>query len=148
MKNSSSPNRLAQPPTGRRRRWTAAGLALVLFGVLLAGVSCRKQGSDLKPADVDYYTCTMHPSVRQQSPKDKCPICGMDLVPVKKKPAAGGSTNGPGDHAAHGQPPAAKTGAGSDKPPNNFMVPLAPHQQIAFTYATITNKPHPPPTRT
>src|SRR5437899_3982884 len=89
MKNSPSPIRSAQPPTGRRRRWTAAGLALILLGALLASVSCRKQGTDLKPADVDYYTCTMHPSVRQQSPKDKCPICGMDLVPVKKKPAPG-----------------------------------------------------------
>ncbi len=141
MKNSSSPHRLAQPPTGRRRRWTAAGLALVLLGVLLASVSCRKQGSDLKPADVDYYTCTMHPSVRQQSPKDKCPICGMDLVPVKKKPASGGSTNGPGDHAAHGQPAAAKTEARSDEAPSEFMVPVARQQQIGVTYATITRKP-------
>jgi Cu(I)/Ag(I) efflux system membrane fusion protein len=37
------------------------------------------------PADgaVDHYTCSMHPSVHQQTP-GKCPICGMDLIPVTK----------------------------------------------------------------
>lgn len=30
------------------------------------------------------YTCSMHPSVRQDEPGD-CPICGMDLIPVKDK---------------------------------------------------------------
>ncbi len=140
MKNSSSPIRLAQPPLGRRHRWTAAGLALVLLGALVASVSCRKQGTDLKPADVDYYTCTMHPSVRQQSPKDKCPICGMDLVPVKKKPAPGAPAMDAGGHAAHGQPAAAKTEATSEEPPGEFMVPVARQQQIGVTYATITRK--------
>jgi membrane fusion protein, copper/silver efflux system len=30
---------------------------------------------------IHHYTCSMHPSVKQQAP-GKCPICGMDLVPV------------------------------------------------------------------
>lgn len=34
--------------------------------------------------EIDYYTCTMHPSVKQQQP-GTCPICAMDLVPVQKK---------------------------------------------------------------
>jgi Cu(I)/Ag(I) efflux system membrane fusion protein len=33
--------------------------------------------------EVDHYTCSMHPSVKQQMP-GKCPICGMDLIPVTK----------------------------------------------------------------
>jgi Cu(I)/Ag(I) efflux system membrane fusion protein len=33
--------------------------------------------------EIDHYTCSMHPSVRQQSP-GKCPICGMDLIAVTK----------------------------------------------------------------
>src|SRR5881396_601156 len=72
-----------------RARWTALSLALVTGFAALLLTSCKKGGSDTKPADVDYYTCTMHPSVRKQSPSDKCPICSMDLTPVKKKDAAG-----------------------------------------------------------
>ncbi|HEY4157712.1 MAG TPA: efflux RND transporter periplasmic adaptor subunit [Polyangiaceae bacterium] len=40
-------------------------------------------------ADVDHYTCPMHPSVKQHDP-GKCPICGMDLVPVSKAQQAEG----------------------------------------------------------
>jgi len=29
------------------------------------------------------YTCSMHPKVRMTDPKAKCPLCGMDLIPVK-----------------------------------------------------------------
>ncbi len=32
---------------------------------------------------IDHYTCSMHPSVKQQTP-GKCPICGMDLIAVTK----------------------------------------------------------------
>ncbi len=35
------------------------------------------------PGAIDHYTCSMHPSVKQQTP-GKCPICGMDLIPVTK----------------------------------------------------------------
>lgn len=35
------------------------------------------------PEAVDHYTCSMHPSVKQQTP-GKCPICGMDLIAVTK----------------------------------------------------------------
>lgn len=39
---------------------------------------------------IEYYTCPMHPSVRSETP-GRCPICGMDLVPVV--PDATGSVN-------------------------------------------------------
>jgi Cu(I)/Ag(I) efflux system membrane fusion protein len=35
-------------------------------------------------AEIEYYTCTMHPSVRAQKP-GKCPLCGMELTPVFRK---------------------------------------------------------------
>ncbi len=38
---------------------------------------------------IDHWTCSMHPSVRQSGP-GKCPICGMDLVPVMKEQRAQG----------------------------------------------------------
>jgi len=41
------------------------------------------------PHAVDHYTCSMHPSVRQHGP-GKCPICGMDLIPVSKEQQAQG----------------------------------------------------------
>jgi len=39
--------------------------------------------------EVAYYTCAMHPSVRQPKP-GKCPICGMELTAVTKRDAASG----------------------------------------------------------
>src|SRR5881394_4405174 len=64
---------------------------LIMLVALLSGVpSCSKKTATGKPSNVDYYTCTMHPSVRSQDPKGKCPICSMDLVPVMKQ--SGGET--------------------------------------------------------
>jgi membrane fusion protein, copper/silver efflux system len=40
--------------------------------------------------EVEYYTCPMHPSVKSETP-GRCPICGMDLVPVT--PDATGSVS-------------------------------------------------------
>src|SRR6185436_523370 len=34
---------------------------------------------------ISHWTCPMHPSVRQSGP-GKCPLCGMDLVPVERRP--------------------------------------------------------------
>lgn len=65
--------------------WTALLFTLPLVCAALMAASCSKKDDAAKPADVDYYTCTMHPSVKAQDPKAKCPICSMDLVPVKKK---------------------------------------------------------------
>jgi Cu(I)/Ag(I) efflux system membrane fusion protein len=39
-------------------------------------------------AEIDHYTCSMHPSVNQPGP-GQCPICGMTLVPVFKQQSAG-----------------------------------------------------------
>jgi RND family efflux transporter MFP subunit len=43
---------------------------------------------DLQPVkneegEIEYWTCTMHPSVKMAGP-GKCPICAMDLVPVRR----------------------------------------------------------------
>ena len=70
-----------------RRRFLglAGGAAL---SVLIGTAGCSKPGLSLSntgDASVDHYTCTMHPSVHLRDPKDKCPICGMNVVPVFKR---------------------------------------------------------------
>jgi Cu(I)/Ag(I) efflux system membrane fusion protein len=99
--------------------------------VALFATACNKHDAEGKPDDVDYYTCTMHPSVKSQDPKAKCPICGMDLVPVMKKGAA--NTNG-----TNAAMPAATSG---DEQPGEFAVPVERQQQIGVTFATIEKRP-------
>ncbi len=73
----------------------------------------------------------MHPSVKKQSPTDKCPICSMDLVPVMKKGVTGtNATNAP--------MPAILSG---DEKPGEFMVPAGRQQQIGVTYAAVGRQP-------
>jgi len=82
MKNPSHPN---EPSIPARHLWRSALWAALLAATLLFGVVSCKREAATKPADVDYYTCTMHPSVKSQDPKAKCPICSMDLEAVKKR---------------------------------------------------------------
>ncbi len=101
---------------------------------LTAFGGCARQGATAVPAanDVAYYTCTMHPSVRSQDADGKCPICGMDLVPVRKEdtpagPAAGGAMG---------------TNEGADaERPHEFTVSLERQHLIGVTYAVAAVKP-------
>src|ERR1039457_3855577 len=86
--------------------------ALAGVALLLGVVSCKKNDAAAKPDDLDYYTCTMHPSVKSQDPKAKCPICSMDLVPVMKKGAA---------NATNAATLAAMSG---EEKPGEFTVPV------------------------
>ncbi len=91
---------------------------LTVCALLLGAVGCGQRESHAKPADVDYYTCTMHPSVHMEEP-GKCPICSMDLVPVKKKNAAPSAAQSPGE----------------------FVVPIERQQQIGVTFASVERQP-------
>lgn len=79
----------------RGKLWVAQTVVLLTIG-LLVGLSMHGQPkSDDAPASRDHsahgssaeavqiWTCSMHPQIRRDGP-GKCPICGMDLVPVKK----------------------------------------------------------------
>jgi Cu(I)/Ag(I) efflux system membrane fusion protein len=127
-------------------------LGFVAFGLVSAG--CRRAATNDKPADVDYYTCTMHPSVKSQDPKAKCPICSMDLVPVKKAGAAqSNDEHSSDDHAAMPAEKAADSSmAGMAMPsggekipaeemPREFTVPLDRQQLIGVTYAKVEKTP-------
>ena len=79
-------------------RWIAA-LALVLaavgLGYLLGhraqplpeGAAQAPQTAAPEKASILYWTCAMHPQVHEPGP-GKCPICGMDLIPVRAETGA------------------------------------------------------------
>ena len=119
-----------------------------LFAALLAAAvlgffpACSKP--DQPPAaeaNVDYFTCAMHPSVKTHDPKAKCPICSMDLMAVMKKGH---------DHAEHATPadpaampdgkPAAAPAMAADQP-GEFTIPLDRQQLIGVTYAKAVRAP-------
>jgi RND family efflux transporter MFP subunit len=98
---------------------------VVLAMLGLAGLGgCQKQSRAADP-NVDYYTCTMHPSVHSHDPNAKCPICSMDLVPVFKK----------------GVKDVAAPKAASGPMLGEFSVPVERQQQIGVTYALAEKKP-------
>ena len=114
---------------------------LTVITAFLLAAGCARQEGATKPADVDHYTCTMHPSVNVQDPKAKCPICSMDLVPVMKKPApsAAGEQHGEHDHARMLAEQAAREKSGDDAP-SEFTIPAARQQLIGVTYAPAQTK--------
>ncbi len=64
------------------------GLTLVLgLGIIITGCA-KKAGQSIKNEEgkISYWTCSMHPSVHSNKP-GKCPICGMELIPVYKEEA-------------------------------------------------------------
>jgi membrane fusion protein, copper/silver efflux system len=99
---------------------------------VLAGCSKSSRMTGAIAGDIDYYTCTMHPSVRSPDPDGKCPICGMDLVPVKKVEAQVSS--------AGGSAMALPAGAVADEP-HEFTIPVDRQQMIGVTYALAEMKP-------
>jgi Cu(I)/Ag(I) efflux system membrane fusion protein len=129
-----------KPPSPRTSRAMLL-LALFLSMAALFVVSCKKSGVAGKPADVDYYTCTMHPSVRSQDPNGKCPICSMNLVPVMKKNTGG---NAKGMNGASGSEMPGMGETRKEEPgemPSEFTVPVERQQQIGVTFASIGKQP-------
>jgi membrane fusion protein, copper/silver efflux system len=99
---------------------------------ILTGCSRQAAANASAADDVDYYTCTMHPSVHSHDPDAKCPICGMDLVPVKKADAQAKSDQGGA---------VASGAADNAESPHEFSIPLDRQQLIGVTYATAESKP-------
>jgi len=87
----------------KKKQYKVVGIVLVLIFVSLA---LYKYGSSIplinkipffqddhehvyrpvfdEEGEIEYWTCAMHPSVRLKEP-GKCPICGMETIPVWKK---------------------------------------------------------------
>ncbi len=75
-------------------------VTLSLPALLLLACGAAEQGQPPEPPhaaetaagageEISHYTCPMHPFVHELHP-GKCPICGMDLVPVTRKAAESG----------------------------------------------------------
>src|ERR1041385_6313107 len=126
----------------KARKFFNKTIPLVALLSLLGMASCSK-GPTAKDSNIDYWTCTMHPSVHSKNP-GKCPICSMDLVPVTKQiatPASSSKSAPHHDHAAMlagkptgGEMQGMKGGAESKAQTNEFVVPVERQQQIGVTY--------------
>jgi Cu(I)/Ag(I) efflux system membrane fusion protein len=114
-------------PLSRRR--ALVGLSLLT----LTACSRSMQKAASANSDVAYYTCTMHPFVRSQDRDGKCPICGMNLVPVYKSSATGTETN-----SATAAAPAMTTNSVDA----SGMVNIAPErmQEIGVTTEVVTKR--------
>ena len=75
------------------------------------------EGGPTGEGEIDYYTCTMHPSVKEKE-LGTCPICAMDLVPVYR------TTQEP-------EPGIAK------KQPRSVNIPLYQQQLIGVQFDTV-----------
>ncbi len=129
-------------------RCFAISLLLVAF---IAGCS-KQDAAARKKGNIDYWTCTMHPSVHAKDP-GHCPICSMNLVPVLKRDTSAGApaatnertTNAPVEKKSgdmEGMP--GMSGSGQEmapEKPSEFRVPMERQQQIGVTYATVATKP-------
>lgn len=115
-------------------------LKLFVLAMLMIGPACSKSNQSAKPPDVDYYTCTMHPSVHAEAP-GKCPICGMDLVPVMKKTASPSASEPSSGGGMAGMPGMQSEKQTSGMPSHEFVVPVERQQQIGVSYATVKRAP-------
>lgn len=97
-------------------RRTFLRMTLIGAGALYLN-ACRKPQATGLPPGVFYYTCSMHNWVRENAP-GKCPVCGMDLIPVMKSGADGATAS-----------------------PTVFLVPLDRQQEIGVTYAIVERSP-------
>lgn len=67
-----------------------AGLLLgwAIFGVGSADDHSKEIHEQTSGAGETLWTCSMHPQIKLQEP-GKCPLCGMDLIPLKSSDGAG-----------------------------------------------------------
>ena len=87
-----------------------------LIALMVVGLAaCSRPPSRVALADVDYWTCAMHPSVHSET-SGKCPICGMDLIPVTQ----------------HLKQESSKV--------REFIVPAQRQQQFGVTYAEVRRR--------
>mgnify|MGYP005749406473 CR=1 FL=1 len=92
------------PRTKKYTSYILVALAGLLVGWFLFGGRTAEEFHDHEgeTSGVVEYTCSMHPQIRQNEP-GKCPLCGMDLIPVT---AAGQGTGEPSPYVLEMTPEA------------------------------------------
>ncbi len=65
----------------------AIGAGLVILGLILGrimfgGSEAIQHADHAHQTQAEVWTCSMHPQIRESGP-GKCPLCGMDLIPVE-----------------------------------------------------------------
>ncbi len=57
-------------------------LGLILGRILFGGSEAIQHEDHAHQTQAEVWTCSMHPQIRESGP-GKCPLCGMDLIPVE-----------------------------------------------------------------
>jgi membrane fusion protein, copper/silver efflux system len=107
-------------------------LVLILSGF----AACSKPAGHFAGSEVDYWTCAMHPSVHSKI-AGKCPICGMDLTPVRQTTVTNdseGQRTTTNNQSSAGKELSSEAGIRRSNQ-NEFIVPVRRQQQIGVTYA-------------
>ena len=78
--------------SGRSRLWVFA-LVIVIsfaFGYLFRSGEPKTEQPSHEQVEsiVKFWTCSMHPQIQQPSP-GQCPLCGMDLIPIRENKQGG-----------------------------------------------------------
>ena len=67
--------------------WIGIIILAFLFGMIVSGGNSENHShenqAETEGTETTFWTCSMHPNIQQLKP-GKCPICGMDLIPVVK----------------------------------------------------------------
>jgi Cu(I)/Ag(I) efflux system membrane fusion protein len=57
---------------------------IILLGIFLSPILISCSSHQHQEENITHYTCPMHPKIKKDNP-GQCPICGMNLTPVKKE---------------------------------------------------------------
>ena len=125
------------------KKWTLLALILIVIPVSVGIIGCSSsdKAANEQQAEGQLWTCGMHPEVILDEPGN-CPICGMELVPVKGSGGAQAghetqqhehqsaeAAKGDGDHSQHNMEASeqkAKTQTGKEKKKRKILYWRAP----------------------
>ncbi|GAX62666.1 membrane-fusion protein [Candidatus Scalindua japonica] len=88
------------PVAGQKNFWAKWNVIPAFIGIFVAGLVIglllRSSGNPMQTisqtstpvTDILFWTCSMHPQIKQKG-SGRCPICDMDLTPMREEPGGG-----------------------------------------------------------